>query len=126
MALESISTEPVIEKLKNLREYMPEEEETIYQFGAYLADKIGEHSKLAPQGFKIAADLGLYDLQEGVDGFTGKPIQSSLVGYPPQIYTLLGMRIADLADATCSEEFAKEVRAFDEQINAKIREDRAK
>ena len=117
MALESISTEEIARKLRNLREIMPDEDGTLYQFGEFLADRLGTHP-LAPRGFNMAAELCLYDLQQGVNGFTGQPILSRLVGYPSQIYALLRMRVPDLADATCPEDFAKGVKDFYEQVNA--------
>ena len=43
MSLEgAISTEPIKEKLRNLRQYMPNQKDTIYDFGAYLADRLNE------------------------------------------------------------------------------------
>ena len=117
---EAISMEPVKEKLKNLREHMPEQDDTIYSFGAYLADRL--NPELVPQGFNMAAELALYDLEKGVDGFTGQPIQSRLVGYPSMIYGLLRMQVPQIAEAVCPEDFAKGVKDFYEQVNAKMRE----
>ncbi len=122
MALEEISTEPIVKKLRNLREYMPDGGETLYKFGEFLADRLSRHSTLVPQGFNIAAELGIYDLQNGIDGFTGKPIQGELVGYPSQVYDLLRMSVPDLADAVCPEDFAKGVRKRYDEINKNLRD----
>ena len=121
MSLEgAISTEPVKEKLRNLRQYMPDQQDVTYDFGAYLADML--NPELVPQGFNMAAELVLYDLQKGVDGFTRQPIRSKLVGYPLVIYGLLRMQVPEIAEAVCPEDFAKGVREFYEQVNAKMQE----
>ena len=81
MSLENaISMEPISEKLRNLKQYMPDQNDVVYKFGEFLAGRL--NPKLVPQGFVLAAKLALYDLQEGVDGFSGQPIRSSLVSYP--------------------------------------------
>lgn len=70
----------------------------------------------------MASELALYDLQQGVDGFSGKPIQNRLVGYPSMIYGLLRMQVPQIAEAVCPEDFAKGVKEMYEQVNAKMRE----
>ena len=112
--------EPIKEKLKNLREYMPEQEDLVYEFGAYLAQRL--NPELVSEGFNMAAELALYDLQTGVDGFTGKPLMNRLVGYPSAIYGFLRFQVPDIAKAVCPEEFAHGVREFQEKVNAKMRE----
>lgn len=121
MSLEgAISTEPIKKKLRELRQYMPGQPDVIYAFGAYLADKL--NPKLVPPGFNMAAELALYDLQIGVDSFTGQPIRSRLVGQQPQIYVHLSMQVPEIAKAVCPKDFAKGVRKFYEQVDAKMRE----
>ena len=119
---EAISMEPVKEKLRNLREHMPNcmpnFEDITYDFGAYLADRL--NPKLVPQGFNLAAELALYDLQKGVNGFTGQPIRSNLVGYPPMIYGILRTQVPEIAEAVCPKDFARGVRDFYEKVNAKM------
>ncbi len=115
------------EKLRNLREHMPEEEDIIYKFGEYLAERLGEDSsKIYPVGFNLTAELALQDLTKGVDGYTGKPIKNSLTGYPQMFYIILGTRMPQIADAVCPAEFAKEVMEIREEIKAKIREEGGK
>ena len=116
----SISTDEVKEKLRNLREHMPKQDDLIYDFGAYLAERL--NPTLVPMGFNMAAELALYDLQAGVNGFTGEPIRSRMVGYPPQIYALLKMQVPDIAEAVCPEDFAKGVGQMYDEVNAKMRE----
>ena len=110
MVLESkaISTEPIKKKLKSLREYMPDQKDIVYDFATYLADRL--YPKLVPEGFSTIAELALYDLQKGINGFTGQPIKSSLVGYPSMVYRLLRIQVPKIADAVCPEEFAQGVR----------------
>ena len=110
MALEAIAAQPIVEKLRNLRQYLPDQNEVVYDFGAFLAERLEKHPNIIPVGFNVMAELGIYDLQRGIDGFTDKPITSRLVGYPSQIYTLFKMIVPDIAKATCPEDFAKEVK----------------
>ena len=121
MALEnSLSMEPVKEKLRALPDYMPKEDDTLYQFGAFLAERF--HDSLVPEGFMMGAELALYDLQTGVDGFSGQPIRSRLVGSPPMIYGLLRMRVPDIAEAVCPPEFAEGVRNMYDTVNQSLKE----
>jgi len=71
----------------------------------------------------MAAECALYDLQNGVDGFTGQSIRSRLVGYPPMIYELLKIQVPEIAEAVCPEDFAKGVREFYERVKAKMRKE---
>ncbi len=61
-----------------------------------------------------------------MNGFTGKPIQSRLVGYPPMIYVLLRMEIPRIADAVLPAEFAASVKNHIKQVNAKMQAERTK
>ncbi|MDP4000733.1 MAG: hypothetical protein Q8P83_00610 [bacterium] len=90
------------EKLANLEQYMPGQEETIYEFARFLSTRADD--TLVPQGFDLMAALALYDLQNGKDGFTGKPIQGKLIGYPPQIYTLLQMYVPQMKEIIFGKE----------------------
>jgi len=73
----------------------------------------------------MGCELALYDLQTGVNGFTGKPIQSRLVGYPTMIYALLRMEIPRIADAIFPAEFAAGVKTCIEEVNAKMQAERS-
>ena len=121
MGLEAISTEGMREKLENLRDYMPGEDKTIYEFGGFLASRLNQE-ELAPIGFNVTSELALYDLQAGVDGFSQQPIRNGLVGYPTVIYAMLKMRIPDIAKAVCPEDFAREVWEVNEQTKAMLNE----
>lgn len=75
------------EKLVNLEQYLPGQEETVYEFARFLATRAND--KWAPQGFQLQAELALHDLQKGKDGSTGKPIQNPLAGNSSEIYIIL-------------------------------------
>lgn len=104
----AIDTTEAREKLRNLGQHIPDADETLIEFGKLLADCL--KGKLAPLGFPMKCEQLIYDLQEGIDGFTGEPIHSWLVGYPPAIYAMLRMRFDDIASAIFPEDFATETK----------------
>ncbi|MBI2499812.1 hypothetical protein HYV88_06215 [Candidatus Woesearchaeota archaeon] len=104
---DAVSTEEMRIKLQNLREHMPGEPQFTYDFGAYLATRL--NSQLNPIGFNMAVQLTLYDLQKGVNGFTGKPVPHSLSGMPASFYTVMEMNIPRFARAVCPSDFADKV-----------------
>jgi hypothetical protein len=69
----------------------------------------------------MAAELLLYDLQTGVNGFTGQKINSSLVGYPSMTYTLIRTDIPTIAAATCPPDFAKGVLDMQDAVNNNLK-----
>lgn len=115
----AISMEPVKEKLRNLKDYMPGGEEFVYNFGKFLADRL--NPQLISSGFNVAAELALHDLEQGVDGFSKQPIRNGLEGYPSPVYAALRMQVPDIAKAVCPEEFAKGVKEFYEQVKADMK-----
>lgn len=110
MALENlISTESMKEKLKDLRKYLPEEDDFTCQFASYLASKL--NPEIFPGGFNLAYVLAVADLKRGGIYDTGNvKVPIDLVGYPNIIYVQLEMKILHIAEAVCPPEFAKEVR----------------
>lgn len=106
----------VKEKLANLQNYMPGEEQIIYDFANFLSERAND--KLVPMGFEMLVQLALYDLWTWIDGFTNKPIRSSLVGYPPMMYQLLNMRAPQIAEAI----FGKECSDIIENIRWQVLE----
>jgi hypothetical protein len=115
-----LSMKEAKEKLSELQKYMPKNEDTIWEFGRMLSTKL--NPELVPEGFVMACELLIYDLQKGVDGFTGQPIRSKLVGYPPMIYALLRMEIPHIASVIFPEEFATAVKDFIQEVNKEARE----
>ena len=118
MSLEgAISMEPVKEKLRNLREHMPNEDVIIHHLGAHLADYL--NPTLVPEGFILATELAFYDMEKGVNGFSGKQVSRKLSGYPLQLYAVLRLRIPEIVAAVCPEDFASKVNECYERINQK-------
>ncbi|MEJ0002114.1 MAG: hypothetical protein WDN09_02995 [bacterium] len=98
-------------KLLNLKEFLPEtRNELVYSFAAFLSTYL--NNELVPEGFVLCANLALYDLERGINGYTNQQIRNSLVGYPSIIYTLLRTEISDIADAVFPTEFATEVKEY--------------
>ncbi len=110
MSTRVLSLGQVREKLRNLQEYFPGQEEETYKFGSYLAERLDPG--LVPEGFGLAAHLALDGLERGIDEDHGQPIANELVGLPSEIYQRLFKQIPEIAEAVCSEEFAKRVRYF--------------
>lgn len=115
---EAISMGPVKEKLRNLQDYMPGKNVAVYQFGAYLADKL--NPSLIPPGFVQAAGLALHELKTGFDQITNESIRNELVGYQPFFYDVLSMHIPGIARAVCPEDFANGVQVFCDSVNSRI------
>jgi hypothetical protein len=111
-------------KLAALECYIPDHTQgLVYQFGKFLAGYL--NAELVPAGFVMGCELAIHDLQKGVNGFTGEALYGKLVGYPPFMYGLLRAEIPTIADAVLPTDFAAEVRNFVEEVNAKMREERA-
>jgi hypothetical protein len=117
----ALSMDEARRKLAKLEELIPNApNELLYDFGRHLAGYL--NLELVPMGFVLRCELALYDLQTGVNGFTGEPIQrSQLVGCPPIIYALLRMEIPRIADAVLPAEFAASVKSYIEQVNAEMK-----
>ena len=109
-----ISMEPVREKLRNLRKFMPGKHDLVYELGAYLADNLS--SPEDPKVFELAALQSLYELERGIDRFNN-PIKNELVGHLHDTYEILKEYVPGIAKATCPEDFAKAVKDSWKQTN---------
>lgn len=119
---QALSMDEPKQKLAKLEELIPAAPNNLlYDFGRHLAGYL--NPQLVPMGFVVGCEMALHDLQTGVNSFTGKPIRSRLVGYPPAIYALLLMEIPRIADAVLPTEFAASVKNHLEQVNAKMQMD---
>lgn len=97
------------QKLRSIEEFTTEPlSPPIAEFARFLADRI-DRGTIAPLGFLMAANLSLYDLQKGVNGFTSEPIRNGLVDRTPEFYTMLTANIPGLARLAFSETFADAV-----------------
>jgi hypothetical protein len=124
MTEQALSMDEAKLKLARLEDHIPDSpDELIYKFGRFLSERL--NSELVPTGFVMGCELALHDLQQGVDGFTDKPIQNGLTGYPQIIYGLLRMEIPNIAAAVFPEDFANSVKDHIDAVNAKVREERA-
>ena len=112
---DAISTDEIKAKLQNLREFMPGRDNFTYEFGAYLGTRL--NPRLNPMGFNMAVQLVIYDLEKGVDGFTGKPVPSSLSGMPSMIYVLMEMNTPVIAKAVCPPNFADAVQKVYDEVH---------
>jgi len=109
----------VKEKLANLQQYMPDQDQIIYDFAKFLSQRAND--ELVPAGFNMMAELAVYDLQNGVDGFTGKPIQGRIAGYPPMMYQALNMYIPQIAEAIFGKEYGTQVDDIRMQVLKSLR-----
>jgi len=133
MVSETISMEPVGEKLRDIGRYFPGDQLSRYQFGAYpdenmlfhfepyLADRLGP--ELDPRGFVTKAVFTLYELERGVDAATHQPIRNELVGLPGTAYQLLLASIPVITDAVCPEDFATYAKDIYEAVFAPALDD---
>jgi len=98
-----------IDKLRQLAEFLPEANPVLYEFSTLLANCLDQSRKITPLAFVFTASLLVKDLERGIDGFTGKPIRSKLVGYPQEGYRLLEIQIPTIARAIYPADFADNV-----------------
>ena len=116
---QAVSMKEPGKKLGNLKELLPNSSSNLIQFGQYMATRLNQDD-IVPMGFVLGCELALYDLQSGVDGFTGQTIQNSLVGYPPMIYAMLRMEMGRIAEAVFPAEFATAVKEHIEAVRAEM------
>jgi hypothetical protein len=63
----------------------------------------------------------IIDLTRGASGFSGKPIPTSLAGYPAVLYGLLRDFQPRIAEAVFPREFADAVRREYEEIQNRVK-----
>ena len=73
----ALSMDEAKQKLAELKKYLPDATDDLIDFGCFLAGRLNPTH--APRGFVIACGLALYDLQQGIDGLTKKPIDRKSV-----------------------------------------------
>ncbi len=106
---EAISTGPVNEKLRNLKQYLPDADGTTCLFAEYLAERLGD--AVTPKGLRVTAYIALCDLQQNNDrrGGTIPQRYADLTGKNLRYYDLLGDHVPEIASATCPTDFANKV-----------------
>ncbi len=134
MSLDAIlPTDSLCEKLKNLRQYMPNEDEVLYDFGKFLADYLSSNyfsdiiyrPTINPGSFYAAAQIAWFELQRpsnntpngNFNSLLQEKNYSSLATANVQERILLREKIPDIANAVCPEEFARTVETIFQCIN---------
>ena len=118
---DALDMNQVKQKLTNLRDYMPNQHESVYEFGRLLSERL--NPTLVPIGFNLTAEQLVEDLRKGVDSYSGKPIRGKLAGMPKQLYAIWGMFIDQIAEAVCPEDFAQGVKEIRKEIREEIARD---
>ena len=115
----ALSMDLAKERLTHLESYFPDSDyELLCLFGRFLVLRL--NPKLVPMGFVNACAFAISDLKRGVDSYTGKPIEGRLIGYPQQMYHLLHLHIAVIAEAIFPRDFAEEVTTICKEIFARM------
>lgn len=113
------STADARAKLQQIQEFAPYPMDArVARFASFLAERIGDHG-LVPEGFMMLTTLALYDLEQGVDGFTGKPLDTGLEHCSEDVHNLLFLNSPNLADIIFPKPFAD---AYREQFGEMIKE----
>ncbi len=106
-------TAGICDKLDNLREHFPNQNEKVYELAALLSERLKAHGydllpgdELLPEAFVNVTNLLLFDLTTGVNGFTHEAMRTGLVGYPPMLSSMV---IPVISRKVCPPEFADEV-----------------
>lgn len=118
MSLESITSDDIKRRLKNLRqnvilESLNKEDDIIYEFASLLADRL--QAEINPPEFYNRARLLIYDLSKGkgIETLSGQKIRNKkLINLDSSMYTLLLNYIPNIAYFTCPATFAKRVKLF--------------
>ena len=79
------------------------------RFCRFLSPRVNDGLK--PSGFVIVCNFAIDDLIDGVDMHTHQIIKSNLVGYPLVVYSLMRMKITDIAREVFPPKYADEVVA---------------
>lgn len=89
-----------------------------YDFCALLADRIKDQGELLPQGFAMAVELLIYDLNKGISGYTNEPMNSRLVGLPPVVFRLMKSLLYNRLALVLPMAFVEAVHVFEEEVKS--------
>jgi len=103
---------------QNLKEIMPDIDDTSCDFAAFLADRFSDDQELVPLGFLMASQLALIDLEKGIDGFTQKPIDRkyAITRLPREHLRLLNLVFPTIAKAVTPQDFAAQVEEIEKSV----------
>lgn len=107
------STVDAVMKLNNLQSVSTAPfDPRVVEFAKFVGTRLGKDSQrdIKPFGFMMACTLALYDLEQGVDGWSGEPLDTSVGEQPDYVYTLMFLNIPDLAEAAFPKPFADGVK----------------
>lgn len=97
-------TAQAVEKLRSFQDDSVDPK--LVQFAHFLAERMGSET-IVPAGFGMVVVLATHDLQNGTNGWTGEPINNSLVGLGESEYLRLFSQSRELARQSFDTEFAE-------------------
>lgn len=103
--IEEINADEGLAKLRT-----PTGDNHVDDFRAQLATRLG--SSVTAEAFYMATLLLTYDLEKGIDGFSGQPMAGRCAGLPPIVYRLWFARVADIAHECFGPEFGALVQTI--------------
>lgn len=90
---------------------------SVIEFAHLLSERLDNGvDQIAPIEVIVAGTLLIYDLNAGVNGYTGEPINTGLIGQTPETYDHLRGSIPMLAEIAFPPQFATEVKRHFEEI----------
>ena len=114
-----IETKEVIEKLRNIKEEIPNPTiPEIYPFAEQIANHLDK--KVSPAGFNNAAILALNDLTIGKERITGEIIKDRIYPDDTLRQRILTLDIPNIASYVCPSDFAKFVKDYGKDLKRDI------
>lgn len=101
------------EKLKNLKKYLPWQEDIVYEFADYLSTRV--RAELVPMWFNLFAELAIYDLQNG------NVINHRVASYPDILFWKMRSYLPKVAKAMFSEEYWNAVEKVQNSVKDMIK-----
>jgi hypothetical protein len=115
---DTVQTDSIKERLKNLEKYLPGQTSIIYDFAKYFAEHVPEN--MSPITFNMQYQAVVGDLSKNIDADHKHAIPPSLHNRPHEFYRALPMLMASIAQAVCEKEFAEQVDAVYTTIEQKM------
>lgn len=81
----------------------PRQQKVVYDFARYLATRVNRG--IVPAGYVLAFQLTIFDLKTGESGYPSTPIPGELCGYPPVMWDVVALQLADISQAVFPPEF---------------------
>ena len=87
----SVPIVQIVERLRNLERLLCGQDETLYEFASFFAERLGNHPDVNAIGFNFQLELSLFNLSVGIESRTSKPLENILIYRSPQFYMELKM-----------------------------------